>query len=50
MKVSGMAAVMAGALIGAGAAAAVGLAGAGARRKMQKLARDAGKKAGGLFG
>ncbi len=51
MKVSSMAAMMAGAMMGAGAAAAVGMAGARTRRRMKKLACAAGRKmAGGLYG
>ncbi len=44
MKVSSMAAAMVGAIAGASAASAFGMAGRHTRRKLKKLARDAGRK------
>ncbi len=51
MKVSSMAAVMVGAMVGASAATAFGMASHSTQRKLKKLARDAGRKmADGLTG
>ncbi|MBO4299578.1 MAG: hypothetical protein J5602_11310 [Clostridia bacterium] len=51
MKVSSMAAVMVGAIAGASAATAFGMASRHTQRKLKKLARDAGRKmADGLNG
>ena len=44
MKVSSMAAVMVGAMVGASAATAFGMASHSTQRKLKKLARDAGRK------
>ena len=51
MKVSSMAAVMVGAMVGASAATVFGMASHSTQRKLKKLARDAGRKmADGLTG
>ncbi len=44
MKASSMAAIALGMAIGAGAAAAFGLAGRSTQRRVKKLVRDAGRK------
>ena len=49
MKIRSMAAMMAGAMVGAGAAAALGMAGARARRRMKKLTQGAGRLLTGVM-
>ncbi len=51
MKIGSMAAAIAGAVVGASAATAFGMASRHTQRKLKKLARDAGRKmADGLNG